>query len=92
MAERGERRTGFAKVPLRCPACTRRFPSSVVVLHGTVLRCDGCQAHVYALPVLHAGVVFVARIERHEAVLLAQRGATASEVLEHLGVLLTGAA
>lgn len=85
-------RAGFTKVPLRCLHCGRKFPSSVVITHGAVLRCDGCRTHQYALPVLHVGLMFVATITREDALWLTQRGATPSEVLEHLGVIAKGAA
>lgn len=83
-----ERRHGFAKVPIRCPHCTRKLPPSAVVMHGAALRCDGCQRLFYVLPVMHVRLVYLIDIAPQEAVELAAKGASPFEVLEALGVTL----
>lgn len=86
-----ERHAAFSTLPMRCPHCTRRLKQSAVVLHGGVLRCDGCERLQYVILISAVQLAFLVDITAQEVIELGARGAAPHEVLDALGITVRAA-
>lgn len=86
MPEPTERRWAFAPLPMHCPHCDRRLRQTAVVLHGGVIRCEGCKRLQYIVLLGQIQLCLMADITASELADLSTRGASPREVLEYLGI------
>lgn len=71
---------------MHCPHCTRRLRQSSVVLHGGVIRCDGCKQLQYIVLLGQIQLCLMVEISATELADLSTRGASPREVLQDLGI------
>ena len=82
----GERRMGFTRWPLRCPACERRVGMTPRMVFGTFTRCAGCREIVFVLIVPEIRAGFIAILKASEASDMGRRRLSPLQVLRELGV------
>jgi hypothetical protein len=81
------RRMGFTHLPVRCSHCDRRLEQPPQLVHGMVMRCDGCFQLQYVWFAPQVQLAFAVDVQMHEVTDMAARALNVRDVLRELGAM-----